>query len=274
MPYRRLPNTDSARLKALRTALKKGMELSPVDMAITSATYQKLKSFLPCFEQEMIQLKAAYSTQVEKNKDYLDLQKKARLYISHFLQVLNFSIARGELPPAALTFYGLGENNHKIPLLNSDPEIIKWGSLVVKGETERVGKGGNIITNPTSALVNVWYEKFCDAYHYQKNLQKNTSRALSRVSGLRSEADSIIVKVWNEVEDKFRLLPDEERRQKAGEYGIIYVFRKSELEPPVNNYMAEDRASRLIEMINQEENSNEEEMLQYSFLFPENQENY
>jgi hypothetical protein len=273
VPYRRLPNTDTARLKALRNALKKGTELSPVESAVSSGTLHKVKTVLSLFEQEMIQLKAAFSNQVEKSKDYAELQKKARLYISHFLQVMNFSIARGELPASARSFYSINENNHRIPLLNNEAEIIKWGALVISGEAERIGKGGNIITNPTSALVKVWYEKYCEAYRYQKNLQKATVRALKRVSDLRTEVDKIILSVWNEVEEKFRFLPDKERREKAMEYGIIYFLRKNEVEVDLNSSLGEQRAIRLIEEVDQETNIKEEEMLQYSFFFPENQDN-
>jgi hypothetical protein len=41
--------------------------------------------------------------------------------------------------------------------------------------------------------------------------------------------DGIIQQIWNEVEDTFDDLPEEMRREKASEYGLVYVFRKSEL---------------------------------------------
>lgn len=273
MPYRRLPNTDAARLKALRTALNKGSGLSPFDSAISSATLHKVKTILPQFENEMVQLKTAFSTQVSKNKEYIELQKKARLYISHFLQVMNFSIARGELPVLARIYYGLSESSSRVPLLNTEAEIIKWGSLVIKGETERIAKGGNIITNPTSALVKVWYEKYCDAFRYQKSLQKTTCRALNNVSQLRSEVDIIILHAWNEAEEKFSNLSDAEKRASAMEYGVIYVFRKNESDNVINDSLGEERAIKFIESAQPKTKLEEEDMLQYTFIFPENQEN-
>lgn len=39
MPYRRLPNTDAARLKALRNALTKGEEIPPFKLAFPQSLY-------------------------------------------------------------------------------------------------------------------------------------------------------------------------------------------------------------------------------------------
>jgi hypothetical protein len=47
MPYRRLPNTDTARIKAMKTALEKGKELPPNKLAFSSKTIVRLQKFLP-----------------------------------------------------------------------------------------------------------------------------------------------------------------------------------------------------------------------------------
>ena len=41
--------------------------------------------------------------------------------------------------------------------------------------------------------------------------------------------DSVIQQIWNDVEQTYSDLPEEMRREKASEYGLSYVFRKSEL---------------------------------------------
>jgi len=38
MPYRRLPNTDAARVRALKTALDKGKEVPPHKLAYSAKT--------------------------------------------------------------------------------------------------------------------------------------------------------------------------------------------------------------------------------------------
>ena len=52
------------------------------------------------------------------------------------------------------------------------------------------------------------------------------------MADLRPVADDIILRIWNEVEDSFKDLPDNLRREKASEYGLVYIFRKNELNDP------------------------------------------
>lgn len=229
MPYRRLPNTDSSRLKALKTAYSMGKEFPPFKLAFSQSTFQKVQSFLPQFEHSMTLQKHAYSTQIQKNKDYINALKKAKLYISHFIQVMNLTINRDELPNNTRSYYNIEEHDKKVPLLNTEAEIIEWGKNIIDGETKRIREGKTPITNPTVALVRVKYEQFLDSYNHQKTLQKNTAREQKKLSELRKKADDIILKVWNEVEDKFKEMPEDVRREKAKDYGLVYVYRKNEI---------------------------------------------
>lgn len=230
MPYRRLPNTDTARFKALSTANQKGKELPPFKLAFSQSTFQRVQSFLPLFEKSMRETKQAYQNQVKKNKDYLRVQKKAKLYISHFIQVVNMAIMRGDLPETERQFFGMREDLHKLPLLNAEADIIKWGEKLIHGENLRKAKALSPITNPTIAVVRVRYEQFLDTYKFQKTLQKNYHRHQEHLASMRKQADDIILHVWNEVEKHFAELPDSERRTQAEVYGISYVFRKNEMQ--------------------------------------------
>lgn len=229
MPYRRLPNTDNSRLNALKTAYNKGKELPPFKLSYSQSTFHKVQSFLPSFEKAIIEQKQAYNAQINKNQDYMQALKKAKLYISHFIQVMNMAIARGELTPAVRKFYGLKEDSKKLPNLNTESEVIQWGENIIQGESIRTMKGQSPITNPTIAVVKVRYENFMDAYRFQKTLQTRNNRALSKLAELRDEADEIITSVWNEVEEAFIKFPEDEKREKAADYGIVYVFRKNEI---------------------------------------------
>jgi len=229
MPYRRLPNTDNARHKALLKAYQKGKETPPFKLAFSQSAYQRVVSFLSSYEKTMLHQKSTLSHQTERNRDYHSLQKKARLYISHFVQVVNMAIQRGEISSSILDYYKLNGYSKKLPPLNTEEEIMQWGEKIIYGETQRVQNGMSPITNPTIAVVKVRYEKFMEAYRNQKNLQKANSRALKELAELRPMADDIILQIWNEVEESFKDLPDDLRREKAMEYGLVYVFRKNEL---------------------------------------------
>jgi hypothetical protein len=228
MPYRRLPNTDAARLKALKTAYNLGRELPPFKLAFTQNAFQKVQSFLPSFEKVIGESKQAYDNQVDKNKDYLKTLKKAKLYISHFIQVVNMAIMRGELPSSERAYFKLDEDDKKAPALNTEQEVIDWGQRIIEGEETRKAKGRGPVTNPTIAVVRVRYEQFMDSYKFQKTLQKNYHRALEKLSEMRATADDIILQVWNEVEDHYRNLSDEEKRKSSEKYGLVYVFRRGE----------------------------------------------
>ena len=229
MPYRRLPNTDNARHKALLKANHKGQETPPFKLAFSQSCYQKIVTFLPSYEKTMLHQKTALTRQIERNKEYHALMKKAKLYISHYIQVINMAIQRGELSQSILVHYRLNNYFKKLPPLNSEDEVIKWGGNIIEGETERIRNGMSPITNPTIAVVKVRYEKFMEAYKNQKNLQTTNNRALKELADLRPVADSIILQIWNEVEESFKDLPDDLRREKAAEYGLVYIFRKNEL---------------------------------------------
>jgi hypothetical protein len=228
MPYRRLPNTDIARHKALSTAYALGREIPPFKLAFSQSTFQKVQSFLPTFEKAMYETKQAFSNQIKKNKDYIRVLKKAKIYISHFVQVINMAILRGDLPTTEKSYFGISDDLNKIPVLNSESDVIKWGEKLIHGEDLRKAKGLSPITNPTIAIVRVRYEQFLDAYKFQKTLQKNYQRSQEYLASKRNEADEIILNIWNEVENSYASLGEDEKRIQAQKYGVSYVYRRNE----------------------------------------------
>jgi hypothetical protein len=228
MPYRRLPNTDTARLKALHTALEKGDKLSPVDLAYPQKLYYNIRSFIPTFEaalQEYSQKKEILSNHSKKTHE---LFRKARLFLIHFIQVTFFAIQRGELPENTLEYYGLDSTKALPPLQNFD-ELVKLGKQILEGEKTRIGLGKRPVSNPTAAVVNVRYEVFLESYHSYQVHKRSKVLAQEKIQMLRKEADRLIAGLWDHIELAFEDLPDNMRRQKASEYGITYVYRKNEL---------------------------------------------
>ncbi|MCT4614893.1 MAG: hypothetical protein N4A49_08470 [Marinifilaceae bacterium] len=226
MPYRRLPNTDAARLRALKTALSKGQVTS--DLAFQFSTYQKIQNFLPHFELAISNLKQSKKQLVNFNKDYSDKQRKAKLYVSHFLKVLNFAIQRKELLPKVREFYTLDKDSDKLPDLSEDENILQWGEKILKGESDRLRSGGNPIYSPSAALVRVNCEQFQSIFNQQDVLKSNLERFSKEVRSQRIKANDIILELWNQIEDCYKDLPEKERRNRCIEYGIVYVYRKTE----------------------------------------------
>ncbi|MDR3095436.1 MAG: hypothetical protein LBU62_12500 [Bacteroidales bacterium] len=228
MPYRRIPNTDEARLKALKVAFAKGKELPPFKLAFSQSTFNRIQGFLTTFESAVRLYKNTYSTTIVKNKEYPANFKKAKLYISHFIQVMNMAIARGEMTATVRTLFGIDENDSTVPVMHNETDLIRWGEQIISGERDRIRKGMSPITNPTIAVVKVRYEQFLEAYRAKEISKKSGSRIQNDVALLRTQADDIILNVWNEVEAYFGNLPDKEMRHNCAEYGVSYVFRKGE----------------------------------------------
>jgi hypothetical protein len=228
MPYRRLPNTDQARMRAMEKALKKCLTDIPSDCPISETTLATLEIVLPKFQHALINLDAARKNQVAKNKEYLELIKKARIYISHFIQVLNFTIARGELKAEVREFYGLSAHKDNLPQLASEKNLLEWGRKIIEGEQKRLLKGGNPIYNPSIALVKVNYEKFSDSYLFQKNLISISNRGTKLINDMHAEVDNLILQIWNEIENYFMQSDETTDREKTAQYGIVYILRKHE----------------------------------------------
>lgn len=229
MPYRRLPNTDSARLKSIKCAHEKGKETPPFKLAFSPTSFRKIQSVLPGFENAIYEHRNSLNIQSEKNKEYQKRLKKVRLYISHFIQVINMAITRGDMVQETREFFGLDDEEKKVPALHSDDEVIKWGEQLIEGEKKRRTIGLSPITNPTVAVLKVHYDKFMEYHHYQKSLKNRSQRAQDQLNAQRAQVDVVIQQIWNEVEESFSELPEEMRREKASEYGLVYVFRKNEL---------------------------------------------
>ena len=232
MPYRRLPNTDQARINALKNAVENGHSFSSYnDQIISTKTLIEAENFLIRFEQARDYYKQCYNNQVTSSRKFQSSTKIARLYISHFIQVLNLAVIRSEIKPELKNLYGLEPGNFSVPDLTNDSSVIEWGDKIIKGEKERTRRGGSPIYNPTIAKVCVHYEIFKDGYEQQKNLQWQTSRSLELLSSLRGKADEIILDIWNQVEKYFENLSGTERLDTCRKYGVIYYYRTGEKKP-------------------------------------------
>ena len=240
MPYRRLPNTDKARIHALSSAIEMCEKFTLNELAITQNTVYKLRTFYPKFIQAIETQKSAYSNQVQKSKSYKQAYLKLKLYLSHFIQVLNFAIIRKERKADIKKYYGLSINDFTVPKLQTERELILWGKKIIAGENERLINGGTPISNPKIALVSIYYDKYLQAYRYQKNLQDIHNRAINKIVKLRPVADKLIQTIWNEIENSYNTFPSIIKREKAKKYGIKYVYRKNEKRIVLSNVVSLD----------------------------------
>ena len=229
MPYRRLPNTDQARIRALKSAVGKGDVYNVNELAISLNTLSEARNFLSKFEIAHNYYAQCYDNQVKESPKHQSNVKTARLYISHFIQVLNLSVLRSEVKPIHKKLYCLPIDNYNVPDLTSEAAMVEWGKRIIEGERKRTSQGGVPIYNPTIAKVRVHYDIFTDSYDRQKNLQALTARSLDSLSTMRTTADELILDIWNQVEKKFEdVSPNEKRLELCRDYGLIYYYRTGE----------------------------------------------
>jgi len=228
MPYRRLPNTDQARLRALRIAIQQSEKQDFGEQIISFKTIHEAKSYLSIFEKQLVQYQQTLDSQVSANKKYQQIVHNARLYISHFIQVFNLSIIRGDIKKDHKLFYQLDPSIHTVPDLSTETALMHWGKCVIDGENERIRNGGLPIYNPAIAKVKVHYEVFKEYKSTQKLYQNTTNRNWEELVSLREKGDGIILEMWNQVEAKFKNEKPYSRITKCQQIGLVYYYRKGE----------------------------------------------
>ncbi len=227
MPYRRLPKTDQARIRALKSAVDSSVQNGIFTNVLSHNTYHRAKDFLQRFSAEVDMYKRCAQEQSSKrgNADYEAALKKARMYVSHFIQVLSMCIIRGEVARSKRPYYGLPENEDTVPNLFSEASVLEWGQKIMQGEQRRQGEGGVPIYNPTMGRVSVVFEMFREKYERQVALQQRTAEALRNIADMRFEADEIIFEAWEEIEKAFSSFSGDTRMKHCARYGVIYYDR-------------------------------------------------
>ena len=174
MPYRRLPKTDQARLYALKQAVQRASEVAFNQQAINYKTLIEAQRLLLQFENQVAQYHANVDSKVSDNKQYRHKVRNARMYISHFIQVLNLAAIRGEIKKGQKELYKLDPHNHTLPDLSTEENLITWGQNIIDGENARIAQGGFPIYNPAimTSSANITIRMSCINAHIRVSLAR------------------------------------------------------------------------------------------------------
>lgn len=228
MPYRRLPNTDQARLRALKNAVQRASEANFNERVLSFAIQQQSEQLLMQFENQVAQFQSNYEAKVKVNKQYRHVVGNARMYISHFIQVLNMSVQRGEIKREQKNLYGLDPSSNTLPDLTLEEDLIKWGKQIIDGEMKRTANGGFPIYNPNITKVKVHYDILKEHVANHSFMSRNTDRVQTDLGELREQADKLILEIWNIVEAYYADCLPYDRMRKCMAYGVIYYYRPGE----------------------------------------------
>lgn len=228
MPYRRLPNTDLARLHSLQRAVHRAQEADFGEQVLPYKLQSEAQRFLAQFENVVLQSKDNYTSSVKANKQYRHVVQNARMYVSHFIQVLNLAVIRGEIKKEQKLLYGLDPLNHVVPDLSTEENLEEWGQKIIEGEQKRMANGGFPIYNPAINKVKVYYDIFKEHHQQHAFHVQNTERVQGDLAPMRAQADALILEIWNTVEKYYEKEFPYARMMKCQLYGLIYYYRKGE----------------------------------------------
>ena len=246
MPYRRLPKTDQARLHALKQAVHRAGEVEFNQQAINYKTLIEAQRLLLQFENQVAQYHANFDSKVLDNKQYRHKVRNARMYISHFIQVLNLAAIRGEIKKGQKELYKLDPNNHTLPDLSTEENLITWGKNIIEGEHARTSQGGFPIYNPAINKVQVHYDIFREHYNTHIVHKKTHDRVYESTESMRHQIDILILDIWDQVENFYKDEPPYAKLTKCQAYGMIYYYRTGEprLTPATDQQILAEQAQQ------------------------------
>lgn len=228
MPYRRLPKSDQARLKALKTLLDNNDVYTARNRFIDWKTLNRAQPAYSRLYTAVEQLRVSRLALNRQTARMRKLHHNALMYVSHFTQVLLMCVERGEIKRSQLELYGLQQDVTAVPDMNSSQRLTEWGKKAIEGEKARLKKGGRPIYNPSVGMVATHYDIFIEASKQQQALQERVKRDSAAVQALRPEADEVILELWNQIEARFAAEPPESRFNDCRRFGVVYYYRRNE----------------------------------------------
>lgn len=228
MPFRRLPATDSSRSDALRAVYTKSISAPVEELPFSTIYLDKIKIFYPKFKKEIEERGTALSVQSEATLISNAAQEKCRMYVSHYIQVFNFGVARNKFKASERAFFQLSVNQETVPDLKSADSLTAVAENIIKGDVNRIAAGGAEMSNPSTAEVEAVYNDYAAKSADQSAKKGVYEKEQKDVDNIRAEADELIADIWDEIEFKYRKDEPSAMRRKAREYGVVYVSRPGE----------------------------------------------
>lgn len=242
MPARRLPNSIPSVLRTLLTARDKYKNTpNAADRAISAAQWDQLRdtgspeSFLAGFEKECSDVDRALAAQGALTTDLGQKAARATMLVSHFHQVFDFAVARGELAASARRYYGRDITATEIPDLRSLEAVEREAKAIEKGEADRAAEEGAAyvaMANP-GAAVSAALAAFRTARAAAGTATEATDREREEAGALYPEAQALAADICDTVEFFYRNDPvASSRRVKSERWGVVYVFGAGETPAP------------------------------------------
>jgi len=226
MLTKKIPETNEDRLIILQAIIEQEKVCLNEDKVLSEVEFQELINLTGIFDAANTNYNQVVTDRNKAITLYNELLKNAKLYVSHFIQVLLLTVIRNEIKPENLLLYGFPVNNPVIPDLSTEKNVLHWGEKLMQGESERIYKGGIPLYNPAIAKVKVHYELFKESIHSLTIYEKNLLRLQNNMDTTCKNADELIKSIWKKVEEKFRYYATDAQISKLRAYKIQFLYRK------------------------------------------------
>lgn len=220
MGYRRLPTTDRARYIALE---RMSTMIGKDDLGIFLKKEKELMGLLNEFGSLLDKRERLAEQKKELNHTKSVLLNSLRLGVSHYFQVLNFSIDRGEMEKSVRKLYGLQVNMGNIPELSNLDHLMVWVEKIIKGEGRRVLIDKLPISHPNISRIKQLREQLIIQQKELLKVENEIKFNKQKIVETRILVDQFIKQAWNEIEAKFSNETNAVKQQKAARYGVVYV---------------------------------------------------
>lgn len=235
MPGRSLPNSDAQRTSAFDTAFNKWAATPAGQRAFSTDQYNALVAQRTPWKTTAGAASAALFAQTNATKAAEDAGQKLEQLISHFFQVFNLGVSRGDFNASARAFYNLDISNAVAPMAASQADRQTWSQNVIAGEAARQNAEGAAykpMALPAAADVAAAQVFYTAALGTASTAKDAFDLAQEAVQGLRPAADGCIKDLWDTIEFTYRHDDPPSLRRKAREWGVVYVTRPGETPDP------------------------------------------
>ena len=248
---RRLPNSHITRENALIKAAKRQAGITPGNEVLSNGTAARLASMAPTYTATMGEVNKAQAA-LSANTPAKDAAvQRARMFNSHFIQVFNLGVARGSYLAGHRAYYGLDVDSAALPPMETETDVLNWGARLIKGEADRTAAGFAPMANPDIAEVQATHNAASAPASGQDVLKEQLDRNQERLNLLASDADSLIKRIWDEVETFFGEEAPASKRANARLWGVVYVSNgpKATLTGLVKDATGQPRVGAAVELL-------------------------
>ncbi len=234
MPFRKLPNSDNQRTAALNSSVTKYEASSEADRLYPPTLHDPLSALRTDWARKVGERDVAAALQGTETAQAEVARLRLEQFVSHYFQVFQLGVARGDFERADRTFYGLDFSQTDIPTFNNHEELVLWARHIVDGDAARTAAKPK---EPAMALPSAAEVATALATYQIEHVDQSTTGTAKagghdEVALMRPKVDALIREVWDTIEFNLRHESGPDRRRQARAWGIIYVPRPGETPDP------------------------------------------